>query len=254
MFVIDAHCHVDFKEYNKTRQEVMGRAQEKLKAIINSGANLGGNRRTLKLAEEYFGFLYPALGFHPHYVPKADKSAIEQVLKEINSNMDRAVALGETGLDFYGVKNGEVRKKQEKLFRTFLEMAAEEEKPLVIHARDAEKKALEMVKEYPEIPQVIFHCYGGELDTARLILEEGYFISMSTIVCFSKHHQELARELPLSQLLTETDSPYLSPFKGQRNEPAFVEETVKVIADIKSVAVQEVAKVTQKNAIGVFGL
>ncbi|HMK54540.1 MAG TPA: TatD family hydrolase [Methanobacteriaceae archaeon] len=252
--MIDAHCHVDFKEFNKTRPEVMERAQEKLKAIVNSGANLGGNRRTLKLAEEYPGFLYPTLGFHPHYASKADKSAIEQVLKEVNSNLDQAVALGETGLDFNDIKSEEVRKKQEELFTTFLNMASNEKKPLIIHARDAEKKALEMVKNYPEIPQVVFHCYGGDLDTARLILKEDYFISMSTIVCFSKHHQELARELPLSQLLTETDSPYLSPFKGQRNEPAFVEETVKTIAEIKSIDVNEVATVTSQNACDIFGI
>lgn len=252
--MIDAHCHVDFKEFNKTREAVMGRAQQKLKAIINSGASLGGNRRTLQMARDYPEFLYPSLGFHPHYAPKADRSVIEEVLKEIKLNLHHAVALGETGLDFHDLKSQEDRNKQEKLFRTFLDMASQEEMPLIVHARDAEKKALEMSEGYEGIPKIIFHCYGGDLETAQLIMDGGHLISLSTLVCFSTHHQELARELPLSHLLTETDSPYLSPFKGQRNEPAFVEETVKTIANMKSMDVKEVAAVTEKNARQVFGI
>jgi TatD DNase family protein len=252
--LIDAHCHVDFKEFNRTRDEVMRRAQEKLKAIINSGASLGGNRRTLKMAQDYPDFLYPALGFHPHYAPKADESVIKEVLTEIESNLHMAVALGETGLDFHGLKSQEARNKQEELFRTFLEMASQQELPLIVHARDAERKALEMSREYGGIPKIIFHCYGGDLETAQLIMDEGHLISLSTLVCFSTHHQELARELPLSHLLTETDSPYLSPFRGKRNEPSFVEETVKSIANLKSMDIQEVATITEKNARHVFGI
>jgi TatD DNase family protein len=163
-----------------------------------------------------------------------------------------AVALGETGLDFNGLDSETEKNKQIELFETFLGMTTDYQMPLVIHARDAEEKALEMVKKHPSIPQIIFHCYGGGLETAREIIEEGYYISLSTIVCFSEHHQQLARELPLSQLLTETDSPYLSPFKGQRNEPAYVEETVKTIAEVKSISKEEVSSVTELNARKIF--
>ncbi len=252
--MIDSHCHVDFKVYNKNRDEVLDRAQNKLTAIVNSGATLGGNRRTLKLAEEYKNFIYPTLGFHPSNSGKSDASVIKQVLKEIETNIDYAVALGETGLDFNGLNGEQGKNKQIKLFETFLKLAVDYQLPLVIHARDAEKKALEMVKKYNSIPQVIFHCYGGDLQTAEKIIQEDYFISLSTIVVFSEHHQELARELPLSHLLTETDSPYLSPFKGQRNEPAFVEETVKTIAEVKSISAKEVDKITEKNAFKIFSL
>jgi TatD DNase family protein len=250
--LIDSHCHVDFKVYNKNRSEIMERAKQKLNAIVNSGATLGGNRRTLKLAEEYKGFLYPTLGFHPSNASKSEATVIKQALSEIESNIDVAVALGETGLDFNGLISEADKNKQIKLFETFLELAGEYQLPLVIHARDAEKKALEMVKKYHSIPQVIFHCYGGDLETALKIIEEDFFISLSTIVVFSQHHQQLALELPLSYLLTETDSPYLSPFKGQRNEPAFVEETVKTIAEIKSISQKEVEKKTDANAKRIF--
>ncbi|NYB52165.1 MAG: TatD family hydrolase [Methanobacteriaceae archaeon] len=252
--MIDSHCHVDFKVYNKNRQEVLQRAQEKLTAIVNSGATLGGNRRTLKLAEEYKNFLFPTLGFHPSNSAKSDQTVIKQVLKEIETNIDYAVALGETGLDFNNLKGENSKNKQIKLFETFLQLAVDYQLPLVIHARDAEEKALKMVKKHHSIPQVIFHCYGGDLETANKIIEEDFFISISTIVAFSEHHQELARELPLSHLLTETDSPYLSPFKGERNEPVFVEETVKTIAEIKSIPTNEVGKITERNALKVFSL
>ena len=250
--MIDSHCHVDFKEYNKDREEVMQRAQEKLQAIIDSGASLGGNRRALRLKEEYPGFVYLSLGFHPNNAVKADSTIIKQALNEIIDNMDESVALGETGLDYHELKSEEHKKRQINLFERFIDLAVEYEKPLVIHARDAEETALDMVKNQ-SIPQVIFHCYGGDAETARLIVEEGFHISFSTIISFSKHHQELAHEIPLSHILTETDSPYLSPFKG-RNEPAYVEEVVKTLAQVKDITLNEIDRVTQKNIENVFKL
>ena len=250
--MIDTHCHVDFKEYNKNRNEVLLRAKSKLTAIINSGASLGGNRRTLNLQKEYNGFLYSTLGFHPTKASKADQSIVKQALDEINENIDLAVGIGETGLDFHEVTDTNARKRQINLFQTFINLSEEYELPLIIHARDAEKKAFEMVKKTSSIDNVIFHCYGGDVETAEHIVLEGYYISFSTIVCFSEHHQNLVEKIPLANILTETDSPYLSPFKGIRNEPAFVEEAVKVIADKKSISFKEVDKKTEKNAKKIF--
>lgn len=250
--MIDTHCHVDFKVFNRNRDEVIARAREKLTAIINSGASLGGNRRTLKFAEEYPKFLYPTLGFHPSNASKADSSVMKQALDEINLHIDKAVGIGETGLDFHNLNDEKAKERQIKVFRYFIDLAVEYEMPLVIHAREAESYALEMVKKHSTIPDIIFHCYGGDLETAKLIVDENYYISFSTIICFSEHHQSLAEELPLSNILTETDSPYLSPFKGKRNEPAFVEEVVKTIAGIKSRSPSEVDKITQKTAVKIF--
>ena len=168
--MIDTHCHVDFKEYNKNRNEVMGRAKDKLNAIINSGASLGGNRRTLNLQEEYNGFLYSTLGFHPSNASKADSSIIKQALDEINKNIDLAVGIGETGLDFHEITNTNARKRQVNLFKIFMELSKEYELPLIIHARDAEEKALAMVKKESSIDNVVFHCFGGDIKTAQLII------------------------------------------------------------------------------------
>ncbi|MDD1775589.1 MAG: TatD family hydrolase [Methanobacterium sp.] len=250
--MIDSHCHVDFKEYNKNREEVIGRARENLSAIINSGASLGGNRRTLKLQAENPQFIYATLGFHPHNAVKADQNIIEQSLDEIIGNIDQAVAIGETGLDYHNLQGEEPKKRQKQLFERFIDLALQYEKPLVIHARDAEEIALEMVKN-KNLNQVIFHCYGGDARTARAIVDEGYYISISTIISFSKHHQKLAAEIPLDNMLTETDSPYLSPFKG-RNEPSYVGEVIKEVARVKELTQDEVDRVTEKNAYKVFKL
>jgi len=252
--MIDTHCHVDFKDYNKNRKEVIKRAKKKLNGIINSGATLGGNRRTLNLIEEYKGFLHGTLGFHPVNASKADYNIIDQAFREINENIDKAVAVGETGLDFHHIEDNEARNRQIRVFRSFIDLSNEYEMPIVIHARDAELKALEMIKKYSTDVDVIFHCYGGDLETLNNIIDESYYVSFSTIICYSDHHKELVEYAPLENILTETDSPYLSPFKGQKNEPAFVEETVKKIAEIKSRSFADVEKITEKNAKKVFKL
>lgn len=252
--MMDIHCHVDFKEFNKNRKDVIERAKKKLNAIINSGASLGGNRRTLKLIEENKGFIHGTLGFHPVNASRADQSIIEQAFREISENIDKAVALGETGLDFHHIGDTENRNRQLKVFRSFINLANEYEMPLVIHARDAESRSFEMVKKYSKDIDIIFHCYGGDLETMNKILEESYYISYSTVICYSDHHNKLVRKTPVENILTETDSPYLSPFKGQKNEPAFVEETVKKIAEIKASSFEEIDKITEKNARKIFNI
>ena len=252
--MIDVHCHVDFKDFNKNREEVMARAKKKLSAIVDSGATLGGNRRALKLVEDYKNFAHASLGFHPVNASKADFNIIEEAFKDIHENIDKAVAVGETGLDFHEIKDTESRNRQIKVLRSFINLANEYEMPLVLHARDAELKAFELVKEYSRDIDVIFHCYGGDTETAYKIVDESYYLSFSTIICYSDYHEELVEEIPIQNILTETDSPYLSPFKGQKNEPSFVEETVKKIADIKSLPVSKVDKITERNAGKVFGI
>ncbi|MDP1552619.1 MAG: TatD family hydrolase [Methanobacteriaceae archaeon] len=252
--MIDTHCHLDFKDFNKNRDEVIKRAKHKLTCIINSGATLGGNRRVLKLSKEHEKFIYPSLGFHPVDSARSDQSVIEQVIEEMDENIGQAVAIGETGMDYHHVKDNDGRKRQEKIFHQFTRLAQEYELPLIIHARDSEERAFNIVKKYKSIPEVIFHCYSGSLDTARKIIEEGYYTSFSTMIVFSKHHQMLAEEIPLQNILTETDSPYLSPFKGKKNEPSFLEEAINKIAEIKKKKFSQIDKATEKNARKVFDI
>lgn len=251
--IIDVHCHINFKDFNKDREEVIKRAKKKLTAIIDSGVGLGGVKRSIRLSEEHRHFIHSTLGLHPVNAAKIEHNALEDLIREIEENIENAVAVGESGLDFHHTRDLEGRRKQEKIFRLFIKLAIEYELPLIIHARDSEKQALKIIKEYP-LEDAIFHCYSGNLETASRIQEEGYYLSFSTMICFIDHHQQLIKNLPLKNILTETDSPYLSPFKGKRNEPSFIEENLKKMAEIKNINMTEVDKITEKNAKKVFGI
>lgn len=247
--LIDIHCHLDFKNFNKDREEVINRAKKKLTAVINSGASYEGNKKTLKLSKEYEGFIYPTLGFHP-----TNNEPIDRTIEEIEKNVEYIVGIGEVGMDFYRVEDPEERKRQEHIFKKFIELSNEYELPLVIHARECEDRVFEIVKELKDDSNVVFHCYSGSVELAKKILEEGYYISVPTLVCFSKHHQNIVKNLPLEKILTETDSPFLSPYRGKRNEPSFVEEAVKKIAELKSMSIEKVDEITDRNARKVFNI
>ncbi|PHP46233.1 hypothetical protein B6V01_000300 [Methanosarcinales archaeon ex4572_44] len=121
---------------------------------------------------------------------------------------------------------------------------------VILHARDAEEKALKIVEN---CDSVVFHCYGGSIETMNEILDHGFYISLATLVCFSQHHRDLAREVPLDRLLVETDSPYLSPRRG-RNEPAFIVDAITTIANIKETNFEKIAQKTTENARKIFNI
>ncbi|MGL6298064.1 MAG: TatD family hydrolase [Methanobacteriaceae archaeon] len=251
--MIDTHCHIDFKDFDKDRSEVLKVAKDKLTAVINSGTSLEGNNRVLELSssDNCKGFLYPSFGFHPITSGDASNEEIEIAKKHIVDNIDNIVAIGEVGMDFYYVKDKTKRARQEEIFRGFAELAQEYQIPLLIHARDSERKAYNVVEEFKSIPEVIFHCYSGSLKIANKLVDSGYYMSFSTMICYSEHHQELASEIPIENILTETDSPYLSPFKG-RNQPDYVAEAIKKIAEIKGEDFSKIDELTEKNAKKVF--
>ena len=143
------------------------------------------------------------------------------------------------------IKNGKTRTAA---FKKVIEIAKNFNKPLVVHARLAESEVLELVKG---VDTVVYHCYSGSVETMKEVVDAGYYISLATLVSFSKHHQELAAEVPIENLLLETDSPFLSARKG-RNEPAFIVDSVPVIAKIKEMEPAEIARLTTENARRVF--
>lgn len=252
--MIDTHCHIDFEPFNEDREETIKRAKEKLSAMINSGTSLEGNERALKLSEEYSGFIYPTFGFHPVSSGQIDSDNLNLSINYIKENINDIVAIGEVGMDYFYVKDKTERARQGEIFTKFVELANEYEIPLLIHARDCEKKAFNIVKEYDNIPNVIFHCYSGSLKTAKKLIEEGYYTSFSTMICYSNHHQELAKDIPIENILTETDSPYLAPKRGDRNEPANVAYVIEKLAEIKEESVDTIDKITENTAKSVFDI
>jgi TatD DNase family protein len=255
--MIDTHCHINFENFDKDREELIERSKEKLTAIINSGTNIEGNKESLLLSKENPDFIYPTFGFHPINSGKTSEKDLEIAISYILDHLDDIVAIGEVGMDYFYVKDKDERKKQNEVFKKFAEIANTHKIPILIHARDCERKAYNIVKEYKDIPKVVFHCYSGSLKTVKRILEDNpqkYYFSISTMICYSNHHQELIKDIPLENLLTETDSPYLAPKKGDRNEPINVGKAIQKIAEIKEVAIDYVDEITTNNAKEVFGI
>jgi TatD DNase family protein len=182
--------------------------------------------------------------------PEATDEQVKCMLSFIEDHVTDIVGIGEAGLDYHYFTSNAERNRQIEVFKKVIELADRYNKPLVIHGREAEDIALGLSGQ---LDKVIFHCYGGSLETMRNIVDVGHFISVPTLVCFSEHHQEIAKEVPLEHMLLETDSPYLSPRKG-RNEPAFVLDSLPWIEKIKGIEKIDIMDTTRRNTIKVFGL
>ncbi|KZX10380.1 TatD family hydrolase [Methanobrevibacter filiformis] len=252
--MIDIHCHLDFEEYDNDRHEVIKRAKDKLRAVINSGTSYEGNKRVFELSNNNKGFIYPTFGFHPTNSGKSSELDIEIAINHMIEYMDDIVAIGEVGMDYFYIKDKKEREKQIEIFKQFATLANDYKKPIVIHCRDAEKKAFNLIQEFDDIPSVIFHCYSGSLKTANKLVDNGYFMSFSNMLSYSKQHQDLVKEIPLDNILTETDSPYLSTIRGERNEPYNVYKTLNKIAELKNIDLNLVNEITETNAIEVFNI
>ena len=248
--IIDSHCHLDFPKFNRDREETILRARDAgVVGMINSGISLKGNCMSLELAEKYED-IHATLGLSPDIGREGDDKEINAILSQIEANAEKAAGIGEAGLDFQDCKTNEEREKQTASFKKVIELAKDLDKPLVVHARLAEAEVLKLVKG---VDTVIYHCYSGSVETMREIVDMGYYISLATLVCFSEHHRVLAAEVPLENLLLETDSPYLSSRKG-RNEPAFIVDSIPVVAQLKDMEPAEIAKLATENARRAFNI
>ncbi len=251
--MMDTHCHIDFEDFDNDRDEVIKRAKETLDNIIVSGYSNDSNMDVLKLSKDNEGFIYPTFGFHPVSSQNATEKEIKTAHENIIKHIDDMVAIGEVGMDYFYVTDKSLRERQQKIFTGFLKLADEYEKPIVMHVRDCEKKAVNIIEEYENIPYFVFHCYGGSLKTAKRIMNlDNTYMSFSTMVCYSKQHQDLIEKIDLNYVLTETDSPYLAMTKEERNEPANVVKAVKKIAEIKNIDVSTVNEITTNNARKIF--
>jgi TatD DNase family protein len=251
--MIDTHCHIDFEEFDDDREDVIKRAKDKLDHVIVSGYSNESNMKVLQLSKDYEGFIYPTFGFHPVSSQNASEEDLKIAHENIRNNLDSILAVGEVGMDYYYVTDKALRERQQEIFKSFLELANEYRVPIVMHVRDCEKKAVNIIEDYDDIPYFVFHCYGGSLKTAKRIMNRGdSYMSFSTMLCYSKHHQDLIEKIDLDYVLTETDSPYLAMTKEERNEPANVVKAVHKIAEIKNMDVSTVDEITTNNARKIF--
>ncbi len=255
--LIDSHAHLDGEDFAGDLDAVIARARATLARVVLVGLWRGpgdfGNAR--ELAARAPGFFSATVGVHPHEcarVPEEDWAACERMARE-----PLAVAVGETGLDFH--YDLSPREAQIAAFRRSIRMAAAAGKPLVVHVREADAQCARVLREegVPARGGVI-HCFTGDPTAARAYLDLGLYISVAGIVTFKTAEpiREAVRIVPRDRLLVETDSPYLAPvpFRGRRNEPAFVVETAKKVADVWGTTVEEVARATAENTTRLFGI
>lgn len=243
---VDSHCHLDFERFDGDRDEVVERCREKLDFVVTAGSNIEHNRAALRLQEEHPKLVKATLGLHPTYTDSFDQ--LEEVKSQIRE--EDPVAIGEIGLDHHHVEDDEMRKQQEDVFVELLELAEELDKPVVIHSRDAEKKAVEMLETY-DIPEVFLHCFNGSPELVRKAASKGMIIGVTTQVLYSNQVQKIVKAIDLDSMVLETDSPFL--YRGERNEPVNVRESAEKIAELKSVDVEEVVRKTTENSKKIFG-
>jgi TatD DNase family protein len=259
MFV-DSHAHIDGPEFDTDREEVIQRARHAgVSAILNVGTgdpNSGAFERAVELAKKHHD-IYAAIGVHPHDARLFANKAEETILNLIRQS-PQVVAWGEIGLDFH--YDNSPRNVQMDVFRRQLRLARNARLPVIVHTREAEDETIEILRTEWSSSQLpgIMHCFSGSFRLAEKAIELGFLVSFSGILTFKKADdlRAVAKEVPLERLLIETDCPYLTPipFRGKRNEPAYVVEVARCLASIHSLRFEEMARITTENFTRLFKL
>ena len=270
----DTHCHLDFNKFDEDRDAVIQRALDaELTRILIPALDYESSLAGIKLAEAHPSII-AAVGVHPTDLDKWDDSSTDN-LRNLAKSVDRVVAIGEIGLDYYWVKEPEKQAQQRDVLKQQLRLAQEVNKPVIIHMREendawfgqASVDLLEILSEWHaqlkteshplvERPGVL-HSYNGNLETAQKAIALNFYIGVTGPVTYknAEEKRQIIRQLPLERLLIETDSPFLTPVphRGKRNEPAFVAHIADKIAEIHMTTLEQIAKITTANAARLFG-
>jgi TatD DNase family protein len=256
---IDSHAHIEGSEFDADREAVIQRALDAGVEIIvcvgDGEVAADSHAAAFRLAEDY-PFIYTTVGVHPHEARLLDDELYAK-LADLAQH-PKVIAWGEIGLDYH--YDNSPRDVQSDAFRKQLRMARERGLPVSIHTREAEPDTLTILDEEWRDSGLgcVIHCFTGTRGFAESAIEMGFYISFSGVVTFKKAEdlRETARSLPIDKILIETDSPFLSPvpYRGRRNEPAFVVETAKAIAEVRDLGIDEIAGATSVNFIRLFNL
>jgi TatD DNase family protein len=252
--LIDSHCHLDFPDFSAELDAVVARARAAgVARMVTISTRVHRHAEVLAIAER-FADVYCSVGTHPHYAH--EELAVTAADLVARSQHPKVVALGEAGLDYH--YDNSPRDAQERGFRAHIAAARETALPLVIHSREADADTARILEEETgqgAFPAVL-HCFTGGPDLARRAIALGLFISFTGILTFknSTALRAIAAELPADRILVETDAPYLAPgpFRGKRNEPAYVVETAKILAETRGVSFDEIARQTSENFFRLF--
>ena len=251
MLLVDVHAHLDLREFDSDLDNVIKRAEKAgVKAIISNGLNHKSNIKTLGLSKKY-EIVKPALGLYPDDALKLTEKEIESELNFIEKNKDKIIAIGEVGLDYKFCKKKQEQEKQKQIFIRLIKLSKKIKKPIIVHSRKAEPDIIDLLRN-SNAKNVILHCFSGNLKLVKTAEDLSYSFSIPTNITYSQHFQSLTKAVDINQILTETDSPYLSPYKNRRNEPSFIIETIKKIAEIKNMSINETSNNIFMNYQKVF--
>ncbi len=263
---IDTHCHLDGEEFSADREAVMQRAREVgVAKVFLPAIDLATSERILRLCQQYPDYLYPMIGLHPEEVRADWREQLEAIrhLLQLPLQSERAggeapIAIGEVGLDFYWSR--EFEKEQLEAFEQQVQWSVETRLPLMIHCRKAQNELVTILKRYAhDLPGGVFHCFTGNEQEARELLQfDAFVLGIGGVLTFKKSHlpEVLPKVVPLDRIVLETDAPYMAPvpMRGQRNEPAYTRYVLQRLAEAYGVGDEEVAARTTANVARVFGV
>ena len=256
MRLIDTHAHIDGEAFDADRAAVVDRALENgVEAIINMGDTLESSARSVQLTEE-FPAVYAGVGVHPEEAFPMTGADDDRLAAW--AALPKVVAIGEIGLDYYWEKDSEKRELQKRIFIRQLDLARQLHLPVCIHDRDAHGDTLAILKTEGRGIRGVLHCYSGSMETARELLKLGWYLGIDGPLTFKNAAKlpEIVRALPADRILVETDCPYMTPapFRGKRNEPAFVKYIAQRAAEIRAESPEEFSIKTRQNARDLYGV
>ena len=269
MNFIDTHSHLDGEEFQTDLSEVIERARTAgIGKIFVPAIDYPSSQRSLQLSKLYEGFLYPMFGLHPEEVKEDWREQLQKIkelyflsLSEENivtqsQNNSHYIAIGEVGLDYYWSR--EYEQEQLEAFEEQVRWSVEMQLPLMIHCRKAQNEMIHLLKKYKdELPGGVFHCFtGNEKEAAELLQFERFVLGIGGVLTFKKSHlpEVLPASVPLERIVLETDSPYMAPvpYRGKRNESAFVVEVARKLAECYHVTMEQISTVTTNNVLRIF--
>lgn len=246
---IDVHCHLDSYNGAEISKIVKECREEDVRIIVNNGVDPKTNRKILELIKK-FPEVKAALGIYPIEALKMSNSEIDKEIEFIRKNKDKIIAIGEVGIDLKWSKDLE---KQKEIFKRFISLSIELNKPIIVHSRNAEEECIKILEEL-KAEKVVTHCFSGKTNLVERIIKNKWFLSIPANVNFSEQFQKIVEIAPIENLLTETDSPYLHPLKERNNTPKNVVYSYKKISEIKKMDIKEVKKEIFNNYNKIFNL
>jgi TatD DNase family protein len=257
MELIDSHCHLTYEGLYETIDDVLGRSRSAgVTKWVNVGTTTPENKKSIELAEKYPDIL-AAVGWHPHHAKEALQDDLDAII-EFAKSSKKVVAIGETGLDFH--YNFSKQDAQQQIFAQQAKIAADLNLPLIVHSRNAFNETMEILNKYKNsLPKLVFHCFTGTVEQAKIVLANGWHISFSGVVTFKNalDIKEVAKIVPLDKMLLETDCPFLAPEpmrKQKTNEPALLTYTAQFIANLRGENFEDFARQVNTTTKSFFSL